>query len=124
MNDEIKLTPQAKQILMQLQTFQQQLQTLSMQKESLSMQNMELEKALEELKKLGEKDEVYKAVGPMLIKSNKKDLEKDMEEKRETVSVRLKSLDKQEERVREKLKDTQGRLEDIIKPSKKEGPSE
>ena len=124
MSDEIKLTPQAKQILLQLQTFQQQLQMLAVQKESLNMQNIELEKALEELKKLGEKDEVYKAVGPMLIKSNKKDLEKDMGEKRETVSVRLKSLEKQEDRIKEKLKDTQNRLEDIIKPSKKESSSE
>jgi prefoldin beta subunit len=120
MNDEIKLTPQTRQILMQMQTFQQQIQTIAIQKESLNMQNMEIERALEELKKVAEKEEVYRAVGPMLIKSTKKDLEKDLGEKKETISVRLKSLEKQDDKLKEKMRETQKKLEDILKTSQKE----
>jgi prefoldin beta subunit len=113
---ELKLTPETQQILIELQTFQQQMQTVLMQKESLNIQNMELDKALEELKKATTED-VYKAVGPILIKSTKKDLEKELSEKKETIELRLKSLQKQEDRIKEKLKDVQGKFEDFLKSS-------
>jgi prefoldin beta subunit len=115
---EIKLSPEAQQILMELQTFQQQMQTVLMQKESLSIQNMEIEKALEELGK-SEHDDVYKAVGPILIKSTKKDLTKELNEKKETIDLRIKSLQKQETRLKDKLKESQERFEDIFKEQEK-----
>lgn len=113
---ELKLTPETQQILIELQTFQQQMQTVLLQKESLNIQNMELDKALEELKKATTED-VYKAVGPILIKSTKKDLEKELSEKKETLELRLKSLQKQEDRIKEKLKDVQGKFEEFLKSS-------
>jgi prefoldin beta subunit len=115
---EIKLSPEAQQILMELQTFQQQMQTVLMQKESLSIQNMEIEKALEELTK-SEHDDVYKAVGPILIKSTKKELTKELNEKKETIDLRVKSLQKQETRLKDKLKEAQERFEDIFKEQEK-----
>lgn len=118
---ELKLTPETQQILIELQTFQQQMQTVLMQKESLNIQNMELDKALEELKKATTED-VYKAVGPILIKSTKKDLEKELTEKKETIDLRLKSLQKQEDRIKEKLKEVQVKFEDFLKSS--QGKSE
>ena len=111
---EIELTPETQQILIELQTFQQQVQTVLIQKESLNLQNIEIEKALEELKKITNED-VYKAVGPILIKSNKKDLETELVEKKETISLRLKSLQKQEDRLKEKLKESQQKFEEILK---------
>jgi prefoldin beta subunit len=119
---ELKLTPETQQILIELQTFQQQMQTVLMQKESLNIQNMELDKALEELKKATTED-VYKAVGPILIKSTKKDLEKELSEKKETIELRLKSLQKQEDRIKEKLKDVQGKFEDFLKSSQDKSES-
>ena len=113
---ELKLTPETQQILIELQTFQQQMQTVLLQKESLNIQSMELDKALEELKKATTED-VYKAVGPILIKSTKNDLEKELSEKKETLELRLKSLQKQEDRIKEKLKDVQGKFEDFLKSS-------
>ena len=115
---EIKLSPEAQQILMELQTFQQQMQTVLMQKESLNIQNMEIGKALEELGKT-ENDDVYKAVGPILIKSTKKELNKELNEKKETIDIRLKSLQKQETRIKEKLKESQERFEEIFKGQEK-----
>lgn len=117
---EIKITPEAQQILIELQTFQQQMQTVLIQKESLNIQNMEIDKALEELKKATTED-VYKAVGPILIKSTKKDLEKELTEKKETVDLRLKSLQKQEDRLKEKLKESQERFEEFLKGQDKTG---
>jgi prefoldin beta subunit len=120
---ELKITPEAQQILIDLQTFQQQMQTVMIQRESLSIQNMEIEKALEELKKATTED-VYKAVGPILIKSTKKELEKEMGEKKETLELRLKSLQKQEDRLKEKLKASQEKLEEFLKGQEKAGKAE
>ena len=118
--DEMKLTPEAQQLLMELQAYQQQMQTILMQKESLSLQQMDNDKALEELGKTTH-DEVYKTVGPILIKSTKKDLTEELKERQETIDLRLKSMQKQETRIRDKLKETQDRLEDIFKvPGSKE----
>ena len=111
---EIELTPETQQILIELQTFQQQVQTVLIQKESLNLQNIEIDKALEELKKVINED-VYKAVGPILIKSNKKDLEIELNEKKETIGLRLKSLQKQEDRLKEKLKESQQKFEEVLK---------
>lgn len=120
---EIKLTPEAQQILIELQTFQQQMQTVLIQRESLNIQNTEIEKALEELKKATTED-VYKAVGPILIKSTKKDLEKELTEKKEIVDLRIKSLQKQEDRLKEKLKGSQERFEEFLKSQEKPGKTE
>lgn len=111
---EIKVTPEAQQILMDLQTFQQQMQTVLIQKESLNVQSTEIDKALEELKKATTED-VYKAVGPILIKSTKKDLEKELGEKKETMELRLKSLQKQEDRLKERLKEAQEKFEEFLR---------
>lgn len=120
---EIKLTPEAQQMLIELQTYQQQMQTILFQKESLNVQNLEIEKALDELKKATTED-VYKAVGPILIKSTKKELEKELTEKKETIDLRLKSLQKQEERIKEKLKESQEKFEEFLKSQEKSNTAE
>jgi prefoldin beta subunit len=117
---EIKLTPETQQILIEMQTYQQQMQTVLMQKESLNIQKSEVCKALEELKG-ATSDDVYKAVGPILIKSTRKDLEKELAEKNETIEIRLKSMQKQEERLKDKLKEAQEKFEAFFKGQESSG---
>ena len=118
MTEKLQISPEAQQTLIRLQTFQQTAQAIAMQKESLTIQKLEYEKALEELGKTKHED-VYKAVGPILIKSTKKDLDKELNEKKETIELRIKSLQKQENRLREKLKESQEKLEGILKGQEK-----
>ena len=115
---ELKITPEMQQMLMELQAYQQQMQTVMMQKENLSSQSMDADKALEELKK-ATSDEVYKAVGPILIKSTRKDLELELSEKKETIELRLKSLQKQEDRLKDKLSENQGKFEEFLRSKEK-----
>lgn len=121
---EMQLPPQAQQILLQMQTFQQQLQSVVLQKESLNIQAIEIDKALEELKKLKGEEDVYKAIGPILVKSTKSELEKELKEKKETIGLRLRSLDKQEIKLKEKLKEGQEKLQDYFKESQTRQESE
>ena len=100
-----------------MQMFQQQMQSIIMQKETLTFQKVETEKALDELGKLKDSDEVFKAVGPILVKSTKTELEKELKEKMETVEVRLKTLEKQEAQIKEKAEEVQKKLEEILKPA-------
>ena len=110
----IKITPEAQQVLIELQACQQQMQTVLIQKESLNIQNLEIDKALEELKKV-KKEDVFKAVGPILIKSEKAKLEKELEERKETIDLRLKSLQRQENRLKDRLEQGQEKLEEVLK---------
>lgn len=111
----VNLTPEAQQLIAQMQTFQAQYQTIAVQKESIALQGVETDKALEELKKIKEREEVFKIVGPVLVKSTKAEMLKELSEKKEMAEVRMKSIDKQEEKLREKLQETQKKLEEIFK---------
>ncbi len=116
MEEPMKLSPQAQQALIQMQTFQQQMHGIVLQKETLNLQNMEISKALDELEKAKDGDDVFKAVGPILIKSSKKDMEKDLKEKKETIGLRVNNLEKQEGKLQEKMKEVQKKIQDILKP--------
>lgn len=111
---EVKIPPKAKDLLNKLQAFQQQLQNIVTQKRYLEAQKGETENALKELEKLEEKTEVYKSVGPILIKNKKKDTEKELKEKQETVDLRIKSFEKQEKKIREVIEELQKKLKSYL----------
>jgi len=60
---------------------------------------MEIESALKELKN---SEEAYKIIGNIMVSSKKPDLEKDLTSKKETLELRIKMLEKQEEKIKEK----------------------
>jgi len=113
----MKLPAEAQEGFMQMQMFQQQMQQIGMQREQMKYQKIEAEKALEEMSGLDDSAEVFKAVGPILIKSKKSDLEKELKEKMETADVRLKKLDSEEEKIKEDLQKVQTKLQEILKPA-------
>ena len=119
MNEVLKLSPETQESFMQMQAFQQQMQQINMQKETLKFQKVEAENAINELKNLKDDSEVFKAVGPILIKSTKSDLEKELKEKMETVEVRMKTIEKQENKIKEKVQKVQEKLQELLKPAEK-----
>jgi len=86
---------QTQKQIQELQILEQNLQNIMMQKQALQLELSEVENALTELKKAGK--EVYKITGQIMIGANKEDLEKELKQKQDLVSLRFKSLDKQEE---------------------------
>lgn len=98
-----------KNIMMQAQTYQQQLQGLMAQKEAFKMQSDEIEKAIVDLEKItGE--EVYKMSGPILLKSKKNDVMKDLKEKQELIKTQLKTIEKSEEKAKSKLDELRDKI--------------
>ena len=95
-----------------LQLQNQQLQTLMMQKQSLTIQTREIEKALEHLEIAS--DDVYRSVGPILVKTPKADVKGQLEEEKEEIDLKIKALDSQEKKLKEKLKENQEKIQGMM----------
>jgi prefoldin beta subunit len=108
------LSEETKNMIVQFQNYQQQLQSLMIQKESLNLQNMEIEKALEELGKT-KQTSAYKIMGQIMVSKTVEELKKELTDMKETIELRVKSLEKNEERVSSKLKELQEKLKEVIK---------
>ena len=109
-----QIPPWLQEQLAKMQQSQQNLQNIMAQKQQLEIENLETNKALEELKKTGDNDTVYKHAGSILIKSNKTDLLADLEERKELSKTRVTVLAKQEERVKESLKEQETKINEMM----------
>ena len=112
---EQELPPWLKEQLSRLQQLQQNLQAIMMQKQQVEIEIVETDRALEELKKIGTDDIVYKSAGPLLIKSKKEDLLKELGEKKELSNTRVMVLTKQETRVKDNLKEVENKINQMIR---------
>ncbi|MBA3749446.1 MAG: prefoldin subunit beta [Nitrosopumilus sp.] len=119
---EQELPPWLKEQLARLQQLQQNLQAIMMQKQQVEIENVETERALEELKKTVPDDTVYKLAGPLLIKSNRDELIKELEEKKELSKTRIVVLGKQESRVKENLKEVENKITQMMQMSQSGSP--
>ncbi|MBR9680363.1 MAG: prefoldin subunit beta [Candidatus Altiarchaeota archaeon] len=108
MNKE--MSPQQKYALTQVNIYQQQMQVLISQRQQVELQLKEIEVAHEELEK--EKiDEVYKAIGPALIKKKKVDVLKDLIDAKEKLNTRIMTIKSQEKKLGDKMKELSSKLE-------------
>ena len=107
-----KPSPQLRHQLAQFQQAQQQAQVLMTQRQQLELLLRETERALEELGKLQEGAAVYKSVGTILVKSEREELKKSLGEQKETLDLRIKTLERQEERVVQRLREMREKLEE------------
>lgn len=115
MSQENELPPWLKEQISRLQQLQQNLQAIMMQKQQIELEIVETERALEELSKTNTSDSIYKAAGPLLIKSEKDTIEKDLTEKKELANTRVMVLGKQELRVKENLKEVENKINQMLK---------
>ncbi|MGI0052479.1 MAG: prefoldin subunit beta [Nitrososphaeraceae archaeon] len=115
MSQENELPPWLKEQISRLQQLQQNLQAIMMQKQQIELEIVETERALEELSKTTTSDSIYKAAGPLLIKSEKDTVEKELTEKKELANTRVMVLGKQELRVKENLKEVENKINQMLK---------
>ena len=90
------------QLIGQAQVYQQQAQLYAAQRETLNLQMLEIEKALKELETTKE-DKIYKISGPILIRAGKEDVGKELQEKKDFLSLKVQTLEKSEQKIKEKL---------------------
>jgi prefoldin beta subunit len=101
MNENI--SPKLQNQIAQFQQLQQQLQSVLSQKFRMEAQLREVQMTMDELNKSADDVTIYKNVGSLLIKaSDKNTVLKDVEDDKETLEVRIKTLDRQEKALRDK----------------------
>ena len=112
---EQELPPWLREQLSRLQQLQQNLQAVMMQKQQVELEIVETDRALEELRKIGGDNAVYKGAGPLLIKTNKDDVLKELEERKELSNTRITVLGKQEIRIKDNLKEVENKINQMIR---------
>jgi prefoldin beta subunit len=110
-----EIPPYLREQLARYEQLQQNLQTILVQKQQVDLESNEVEKALEELKKASDSDAVYKSAGNLLVRAKKDELIKELDERKELSGTRSAVLAKQEQRVRESVKELEGKIQEALK---------
>ncbi|MDD5418573.1 MAG: prefoldin subunit beta [Methanomicrobiaceae archaeon] len=100
------IPPKVQNQLAMLQQMQQQLQTIVSQKAQYEMAVREARRAVEELNGLPDDATVFMNVGSVMMQKNRETVLASLNEKVETLELRIKSLEKQEKAL-------QGRFEQL-----------
>jgi len=87
--------------MQEMQILEQNLQNILMQKQAFQMEFSETQSSLKEIKDA--KDDVFKIVGQLMIKSDKKKILEELTNKEKIIDLRIKSLERQEKDFSEKL---------------------
>lgn len=118
-----ELPPLLREQLARYDQAQQNLQAVLAQKQQVELELSETEKALEELNKASDTEAVYKFAGNLLVKVEKDDVMKELNEKKELANTRKMVLAKQETRFRESLNDLQTKINDAVRPKAQQQPT-
>jgi prefoldin beta subunit len=106
-----EISPKLQNQIAQFQQVQQQLQSVLSQKFRMEAQLREAQMTIDELNKAAEDVAIYRNVGSLLIKaSDKTSVLKDVEDDKETLEIRIKTLDRQEKALRDKYNTMQDQL--------------
>ena len=98
----------------EMQILEQNLQNLLLQKQAFQMELVETQSALKEIKKSN--DDVFKLIGQLMIKTEKKKIIDELENKNKILELRIKNLEKQEVFLTDKLEKIR---EEIMKQREK-----
>jgi len=87
--------------IQELQILEQTIHNILLQKQAFQMELSETQSALNEVR--GSKDDVYKIIGQMMVKSDKKNIIEELSNKEKIIELRLSSIEKQENSLMEKI---------------------
>ncbi|MGV8168607.1 MAG: prefoldin subunit [Candidatus Nanoarchaeia archaeon] len=111
MNEEIQ------EKINNLSMLEQNMQQLSAQRQSFQNQMLEIDSALEEITG---SNETYKIIGTIMIKTEPLKLKADLESKKKLIEIRIKSIEKQEDAIKDKSKKLQEEIMSSLESSKEE----
>ena len=101
--------------LKQFQRLQQELSTTSQQRLQFDLKLREIKHTLEELKSLPETATLYRPVGGLLVRAkDRSEVEKLLTEDQETLEVRLKAVERQENGLKERYTSMQREITEAL----------
>lgn len=89
--------------IQEIHLLEQSLQSLLMQKQAFQLELNETENAFSEIQDT--KEDIFKVIGSIMIKSDKEKVTRDLGQKKELLSLRLKSIEKQESELAKQLEE-------------------
>ena len=98
--------------IQEMNILEQNLQNTLFQKQAFELELDETASALNEIEKSG--DEVFKIIGQLMIKTEKSKIKAELLEKKKILELRIKSFEKQEAYLREKLDKITGEISDSL----------
>lgn len=93
--------------ILKLQNLEKDLQQYLIQKQAFQSQLLEIDNALKELSSV---EKAYKVVGSLMVEAKKEDLQKELIEKKELLDLRIKNINKQENKIKDEAQDLQESL--------------
>lgn len=108
------LPPNVQQQIQQFQQIQQRYEVLIQQRQQLELSLRDIDRALDDLEKAADDVAVYKQVGAIMIRAKKETLLSELKDNKETYEMRLKTLQRQEERVRSQLDEMRTKIQSIL----------
>ena len=112
---ETALPSQLQEQLLRLQQLQQTLEAVVAQKQQLELERAEIDSALSELEKMTDNAIIYKSVGALLVKAEKKKTVDELHERKELTETRITVLTRQQTRAEERVKELQQIIQDKLK---------
>ena len=101
--------------LRQFQRLQQDLSTVGQQRLQMDLKLRETTRTLEEVHKLSEEATLYRPIGGLLVKAKgRKEVEDLLTEEKETLEIRVKALERQENHLKERYTEMQKQLSDAL----------
>lgn len=117
MGEETQIPPQLQEQLQRLQQLQQTLEAVVAQRQQLEMESMEVNRALTEMEKIPDDGLVYKSIGSLLVRAEKKKIVEELVERKELLTTRVAVLQRQQTRADERLKELQKTIQDRLRPA-------
>ena len=111
------VSQEAEKKIVELQTLEQNLQLFALQKQKFQTSLNEIENALEDLKTA--KGETFKIIGNVMVAVNRDQLVKELNEKKSVLELRIKNIENQEEKFKEKAEKLQSEVMEKLKNEKK-----
>ncbi len=101
--------------LRQFQRLQQDLSTVAQQRLQMDLKLRETSRTLEEVQKLPEEATVYRPIGGLLVKAKgRKEVEDLLSEEKETLEIRVKSIERQENHLKDRYNEMQKQLSEAL----------
>lgn len=116
------LPPEAQEKIEDLQDLQETARNVAMQKQQAESTLSESETALDQLEDIDEETTMYQEVGELLVETEYGEAQETLEEKVDSLEVRVESLNKQETRVQERFEELQQELQEMLQGGGAGGP--
>ena len=117
------MSPKVQNQIQQLQQVQQQLQTVLSQKAQYEIEIRETRRADEELADLSADATVFQSVGTVMMQKPKEAVSASLKEKVETLELRVKQLERQEQMLQGRFETLQAQVKQALEGGGQGGPS-